>query len=87
MSDNSSSSSSGIGVLGVLGVVFITLKLLGYITWSWWWVTAPLWGTTAFVLALCVLFLGGAGTAVAIAGTVAWVSERKHTKRIGGRSP
>ena len=40
---NSSSSSSGIGFLGLLAIVFITLKLLGHITWSWWWVLAPLW--------------------------------------------
>jgi len=47
---NSSSSSSSIGFFGLLGVVFITLKLLGYITWSWWWVTAPLWGPTLVAL-------------------------------------
>lgn len=39
----SESSSGGIGFFGLLAVVFITLKLLGYITWSWWWVLAPLW--------------------------------------------
>jgi len=27
----------------VLFVVFLVLKLTGYIAWSWWWVTAPLW--------------------------------------------
>lgn len=32
------------GVLGVLGVVFVTLKLIGQIQWSWWWVLAPFWG-------------------------------------------
>ena len=41
--DSTSSSSSGIGVVGLLGVAFIVLKLLGKITWSWWWVTAPFW--------------------------------------------
>lgn len=44
MSNSNSSSSGGIGFFGLLGIVFITLKLLGIITWSWWWVTAPLWG-------------------------------------------
>ena len=43
MSSSSSSSSGGIGILGLLGVVFVVLKLTGYITWSWWWVTAPFW--------------------------------------------
>ncbi len=30
-------------ILGLLGVAFIVLKLMGYITWSWWWVLAPFW--------------------------------------------
>lgn len=27
----------------VLTIVFVVLKLIGIITWSWWWVLAPLW--------------------------------------------
>jgi hypothetical protein len=57
MSNSSSSSSSGISVIGLLGVVFVTLKLTGYIDWSWWWVTAPFWGS--FALALAILLVGG----------------------------
>lgn len=53
---NSSSSSSGIGFGGLLTIVFITLKLLGYITWSWWWVLSPIW----IGLLLVVVLLGGA---------------------------
>lgn len=49
---SSSSSSGGIGVFGLLGVVFVVLKLLGYIAWSWWWVTAPFWVGIALVLAV-----------------------------------
>lgn len=30
--------------LPVLFFLFLGLKLAGHITWSWWWVTAPLWG-------------------------------------------
>lgn len=33
----------GIGFCGLLTIVFIVLKLLGYINWSWVWVLAPLW--------------------------------------------
>jgi hypothetical protein len=33
----------GINFFGILAIVFITLKLTGYIAWSWWWVLAPLW--------------------------------------------
>lgn len=45
---SSSSSNGGIGFFGLLAIVFITLKLTGYITWSWFWVLAPLWGGLAF---------------------------------------
>lgn len=50
-----SSSSGGIGFFGLLGILFIALKLTGYIDWSWWWVTAPLWG--GLVLIFAVLFV------------------------------
>lgn len=33
-----------------LTVVFVALKLTGYIGWSWWWVTAPLWATACFII-------------------------------------
>jgi hypothetical protein len=44
------SSGSGIGLSTVLFLIFMTLKLTGHIDWSWWWVTAPLWGTVALIL-------------------------------------
>ena len=43
MSSNRNSSSSGIGICGVLTIVFIVLKLVGVINWSWLWVLCPLW--------------------------------------------
>ena len=49
-------NGNGIGFLSLLGIVFITLKLCNVITWSWWWVTAPLWGGLA--LAGGVLVVG-----------------------------
>jgi len=33
------------GFLEVLLLIFITLKLTGFIDWSWWWVLSPLWGS------------------------------------------
>ena len=27
----------------VLLIVFVVLKLVGVINWSWWWVLAPFW--------------------------------------------
>lgn len=56
-------------LLPVLGLIFITLKLTGHITWSWWWVLSP--------------FLVGAGimALVAIAAIVVHViNERASNK-------
>lgn len=36
--------SSGMSISSVVVIVFIILKLVGVIEWSWWWVTLPLWG-------------------------------------------
>lgn len=46
--------------LTVLALIFITLRLIGVITWSWWLVLLPLYGGAAIVLGLIVLaILGG----------------------------
>jgi len=50
MSDSNSGLSSGIGFTGLLTIVFVTLKLLGKIDWSWWWVLSPLWIAAVLVL-------------------------------------
>lgn len=49
MSDN---KRYGLGICDVLGIVFIVLKLLGVIDWSWWWVLAPIWIPVVIVLVL-----------------------------------
>jgi ABC-type bacteriocin/lantibiotic exporter with double-glycine peptidase domain len=36
------SKSSGVGFFGLLTIVFIVLKLLNKIDWSWFWVLSPL---------------------------------------------
>jgi hypothetical protein len=40
---NQNTTKGGIGFTGLLTILFIALKLLGVITWSWWWVLSPLW--------------------------------------------
>jgi uncharacterized membrane protein YdbT with pleckstrin-like domain len=50
-------TSGGIGFFGLLAIVFITLKLCGVIDWSWWWVTAPLWGPLAALLVVIAIGL------------------------------
>jgi len=56
------STSSGIGFTGLLTIVFITLKLLDKIDWSWWWVLSPIWISLLlliiiFAVIILVLFL------------------------------
>ena len=46
----------GLGVCDVLGIVFIVLKLIGVITWSWWWVLAPFWIPIVLVI-LCAIII------------------------------
>lgn len=40
---NYNANNTGVGILGVLLIVFIALKLVGVVTWSWWVVLIPLW--------------------------------------------
>jgi hypothetical protein len=47
-------SSGGVGFFGLMFLIFMTLKLTGVITWSWWLVTAPLWGGFALILAVII---------------------------------
>ena len=49
---NNNNSSSGLGIGMILFLIFMTLKLTGYITWSWWYVTLPLWGPLLLVLVI-----------------------------------
>lgn len=57
MADKSQTQSGGIGFFGLLTIVFITLKLTGYIAWSWWWVLAPLWMPLAVALGILTIVL------------------------------
>lgn len=49
--------SKGIGFCGILFFIFLFLKLTHFIDWSWWWVTAPLWGGLALGLAIVLIGL------------------------------
>jgi len=52
MAEKTTTVQVGPNFWGLLTIVFITLKLTGYIAWSWWWVLAPLWGGVALVLVI-----------------------------------
>jgi hypothetical protein len=56
-----------IGFGGLLAILFVTLKLLNVIAWSWLWVLSPLWIGIAistfiwfifFVIASLTIFFG-----------------------------
>ena len=49
---NNNNSSSGLGLGVILFLIFMVLKLTGYITWSWWYVTLPLWGPILLTLVI-----------------------------------
>ena len=41
--------------LSILCLIFITLKLTGYIAWSWLWVLAPIWIPISIILVVLVI--------------------------------
>ena len=50
-----SKAGGGIGFLGCLFITFLVLKLTHVIDWSWWWITAPLWGPLAITAAIFIV--------------------------------
>ena len=54
--NRSSAAGGGFSILGVVEIVFIILKLLGIINWSWWIVLIPLWIDLGITL-LVILFI------------------------------
>jgi hypothetical protein len=62
MADNN--TSNGIGVGTTLFIVFLILKLTGNISWSWLWVTSPLWIPVALgivILGVVSMLMGASG--------------------------
>jgi len=55
MSD--STNYSGIGFFGLLTIVFIVLKLLDVIKWSWFWVLSPFIFSTGIGIIIIVVLL------------------------------
>lgn len=51
----SNNRNYALGFFDILTIIFITLKLLGVINWSWVWVLFPLWGS--FVAALIIVII------------------------------
>lgn len=49
--------NGGIGFCGLLTIVFIVLKFLNVISWSWVWVLSPIWICAIIYLVLVILVL------------------------------
>jgi hypothetical protein len=77
MATQTTTKSGGVSFAGLLFLLFLGLKLTNQIDWSWWWVTAPLWGPIALVLgfALIVIFI-----AVLIAGVALLLGKKVNLK-------
>lgn len=48
-------TNGGVTGLELLLIVFIVLKLVGVIHWSWWWVLSPFWIPAAIVLTIILI--------------------------------
>lgn len=55
---NKETTSGGLGLSSILFIIFLILKLTNTITWSWWWVTSPLWMPILItMIMLCTLII------------------------------
>jgi hypothetical protein len=68
---SAAATSSGIGLSGILTIIFVLAKLLGKISWSWWWVVSPLWISTLITLGI----IGGVLVIAALAAIFAALLE------------
>ena len=55
--EHNTATNGGIGFTGLLTIVFIVLKLLGFITWSWVWVLSPIWIEAIIVVLLLAVLI------------------------------
>lgn len=62
----SEGTKRGVTFLELLLLLFIALKLLGKITWSWWWVLSPMWIPVLLALIILVVALVWMGVAYLI---------------------
>lgn len=50
-------TAQGLSLQVIVFVVFLILKLTGLISWSWWWVTSPLWIVAALIVAITIIYV------------------------------
>lgn len=64
-------------VLEILLIIFVTLKLVGVLHWSWLWVLAPLWGP---LLIFAIIFSAGTIFMIVRVATLS-ISQRQNVWR------
>jgi protein-S-isoprenylcysteine O-methyltransferase Ste14 len=74
-----------ISPLFVVFVVFLVLRGTGTVTWSWWWVTLPLWIIPGAILA--AVLAGVAGWAFAFSLDRVWNDIRNANRRAKKKWP
>lgn len=47
----------GLEFLSFLTILFIALKLMKYIAWSWWWVLSPILIPTAIAITMGIVII------------------------------
>ena len=47
----------GPNFLELLTLVFVVLKLLGKINWSWWWVLSPIWLSLSAAIIVAIVLI------------------------------
>lgn len=55
--NNTTTSVGGLGFVGTLQIVFIVLKLIKKIDWSWFWVLSPTWISAALTLLIIIVII------------------------------
>ena len=53
--NNEKTTAGGIGFGSTILLIFIILKLVGVIVWSWWWVLSPIWIPVVLLMAVSIL--------------------------------
>lgn len=53
--ENKENRKVGLGFVDTLTLIFITLKLIGIIDWSWWWVLSPIWITLLVAIIIVII--------------------------------
>lgn len=49
--------TNSLGFFDLLAILFIALKLIGFINWSWLWVLSPIWIPASLVVVIYLLAL------------------------------